>query len=64
MSKSLCKKHKVIEKVDPVDALEAVAASVTVSYSTGSGMHRIPAMFCAFPTPSEVCNANNHIDMN
>ena len=46
-----------------MDAAEAAADAVAVSYSTGHGMSPIPTTFCALSTPSDHCTADNVIDI-
>lgn len=51
-------------QIDPMDASEAAADAVAVSYTTGSGNHPIPATFCAFSTPGDHCTSDNKIIMS
>lgn len=56
--------HEIVEPIDPMDASEAAANAVAVSYATGSGNHPIPALFCAFSTPGDRCTSDNKIIMS
>ena len=54
---------EIVDEVDPMDAAEAAAAAVSVSYSTGHGLSPLPTTFCAISSPSDRCSADNLIDM-